>query len=144
MLSDEDYESKFNLLLRRLGKADKITKIPAEEYAQLQKSHALLEEKCARYEDQVNQYKSLSIKGKSDELINAINNANNKYPSHAIINNMHAFEVSNTPITLDYLLWSISKAMQRGSHPLDMLFTLDNKWSEALRMIDAYMDTQQS
>ena len=72
--------------------------------------------------------------------MNAINDANKKFPSHAPINATYAFEVSDMPVTLDYVLWAIAKSEYRGGHPLAALLSLDNKWGEVEAMLRAYSE----
>jgi len=86
------------------------------------------------------QHAKFALKGKSDELISAIAVANEKFPAHTAVNNIHAFEVSGMPIVLDYLLWAISKAIRTGAHQLEALLTIDNKWPAATSMFEAYLD----
>jgi hypothetical protein len=85
-------------------------------------------------------HETLALKGKSPKLKKAIKEANAKFPQHAPINSVYAFEVSDMPMTLDYLLWCIAKAERKGGHSMDILLTLDNKWGEVKAMLEAYSD----
>lgn len=136
---ENQYEDTLNLLLRSLGDVDQITQ-GAEEIKVLKETLAYAQERAEIFEKQARDHAQIALKGKNPKLIEAIGKANQNFPAHTAVNNAHAFEVMNMQITLDYLLWAIGKAMRRGSHPLDMMLTLDNKWSEATRMIEAYMD----
>lgn len=134
------YEEMVQLLLRKLGKPQAAPQIDPEEVAALKEALAYAQEKAAIHEQQAKQHAQLALKGKSEKLIAAIEAANEKFPAHAAINNLHAFEVSGLPIVLDYLLWAIGKAKRQGAHQLDLLLTLDDKWPEATSMFEAYMD----
>lgn len=137
---DEQYENVVKLLLRQLGKLKQIVKLPADEIAALKEALAFAQERVAMNEKQVAQHVAAALKGKSPKLVDAINNANEKYPAHTAINNIHAFEVASMPIVLDYLLWAIGKAVRTGTHQLDNLLTIDSKWPEAIKMVEAYID----
>lgn len=138
--SEDNYENTVNLLLRKLGGSNRGPKIDTDEVAALREALAYAQEKSAIHEQQANQHARLALKGKSEKLVATIKAANEKFPSHAAINNLHAFEVLGSPIVLDYLLWAISKAKRQGAHQLDTMLTLDNKWPEATSMFEAYMD----
>lgn len=137
---DEQYEHVLSLLLRQLGEPEEVVELPADEIAALKEALAFAQERAAMHEEQVAQHEAVALQGKSEKLVSAISAANEKYPAHAAINNIHAFEVAGMPIVLDYLLWAIGKAARTGAHQLDTLITLDNKWPEATRMFEAYMD----
>lgn len=137
---EEQYDAIVKLLLRQLGEPDKMVKLPLEEISALKEALAFAQQRAAMHEEQIAQHTSVALKGKSTKLINAINSANEQYPSHTAINNIHAFEVAGMPVVLDYLLWAIGKAARTGAHQLDSLLTIDNKWPEATRMFEAYMD----
>jgi hypothetical protein len=140
--SDESqYETTLDLLLRKLGKQDDVPSLQLEEIAALRAALTHAQERAAVQEKQIAQHEKLALKGKSEGLVRAVKAANEKYPSHSAINNLHAFEVSGSPVVLDYLLWAIGKAQRKGAHPLEMLLELDNKWPEATRMFEAYMDS---
>jgi len=138
--NEEQYDYMVDLLLRKLGQPGLAPKVESDEVAALKEALAYAQEKAAMHERQANQHARLALKGKSEKLVAAIKEANEKYPSHAAINNLHAFEVSGRPVVLDYLLWAIGKAMRKGAHPLDFLLTIDDKWPEATRMFEAYID----
>ncbi len=78
---------------------------------------------------------------RSEGLKTAIRKENRKYPQHAAINNAYAFEVQGIAVTLDYLLWIMKKAKERGSHPIEVLIALEGKWPVVKRMLQAYKDT---
>ena len=60
---------------------------------------------------------------------------------HAPINTAYAFDVGDIPVTLDYLLWCISKSNLRGvPHQIEMLIDLEEKWDETMAMLEAYKD----
>lgn len=138
------YGKMVELLLRKLGAPEVTTKSDAAEIAALKEALAYAQERAALHEQQAKQHAQLALKGKSEQLIAAITKANERFPSHAAINNLHAFEVSGLPVVLDYLLWAIGKAERQGAHQLDMLLTIDNKWPQAASMFEAYMDSMSS
>lgn len=139
--SEDQYEQMLELLLRKLGIPENTPQIDPEEVAALREALAYAQEKAAIHEQQVKQHTQLALKGKSEKLIAAIKAANEKYPAHTAINNLHAFEVAGMPIVLDYLLWAIGKAKRQGAHQLEALLDIDNKWSEAASMFEAYVDS---
>jgi len=132
------YKDALDLLLRKLGPAEELPKLSHDEIAALRQELALAQAAVAQHESALRVHHKIALKGKSDALVAAIEKANKRYPSHAPINIVYAFEVSNMPLTLDYVLWSIAKAQQRGGHPLDILLTLEDKWDEVKAMLDAY------
>ena len=137
---EEQYDDILNLLLRKLGDVEQEPTASKDEIEALKEALAFAQEKAAMHEEHARQHEKIALKGKSEKLKEAIIKANEKYPSHTAVNNIHAFEVSGMPIVLDYLLWAISKAKRQGSHQLDLLLTIENKWPEASRMFEAYLD----
>ena len=139
--TDEDqYDNMLELLLRKLGKPENTPDATAEEIAALREALAYAQAKASIHEQQVTQHEALALKGKSDNLVAAVKVANKKFPLHAAINNLHAFEALSVPVVLDYLLWAVAKSVREGAHPLEVALDCDNKWPEAMRMIDAYVD----
>lgn len=136
---DEKYEEVFSLLIRKLGGA-----VPAaathDELEELRAEVAAAKEVAAHYAAQLDGHKKLALRGKSPELISRIDEANKKFPHHAVINTTHAFQASGAPVTLDYLLWAIAKSHRKGAHPLEVLISMDHKWPEVEAMLDAYDD----
>ena len=137
---ESQYEHVVALLNRQLGEPDCKPEAHEGEIEALKAALAFAQGKAAMHEEQAAQHASLALIGKSEALVAAIQKANEKYPTHAAINNLHAFEVANMPIVLDYLLWAIGKAVRTGAHQLDSLLTMDNKWDDATRMMQAYSD----
>jgi hypothetical protein len=81
------------------------------------------------------------FRNKSAALQAAVLDANRRFPLHAPINSAYAFELSVMPITLDYILWCISKSKIRGvPHQIEFLIELEGKWDEVNAMLDAYKD----
>jgi hypothetical protein len=134
------YQETLNLLLRKLGPTKPVTPPPAEELELLKQQLAAAQKAAARHESALRAHETLALRGKSPELVAAIEKANKSFPSHAPINATYAFEVGSTPMTLDYLLWCIGKAERRGGHPMDFLLTIENKWGEVKTMLQAYSD----
>jgi hypothetical protein len=137
----DSYAASFEKLLRALGPAQPLPKpSSAEELEDLRAQLAQAQAAAAQHASVARAHETLALRGKSPKLAKAIKEANEKYPQHAPINSVYAFEVSEMPMTLDYLLWCIAKAERKGSHPMDFLLTIENKWGEAKAMLDAYAD----
>ncbi len=132
------YEEVLELLLRKLGPAAAPFCPPADELAQLQAQLRAAQAAAALHEAALHAHQSLALRGKSQKLAEAIVTANKNFPFHAPINLTHAFEVCDTPVTLDYLLWAIAKSERKGAHPLEVLLSIDNKWPEVHAMLSAY------
>lgn len=137
---ESQYDPMVALLNRKLGVPDCKPEANEAEIDALKAALAFAQEKAAMNEEAAEQHASLALIGKSESLIAAIKNANEKHPSHAAINNIHAFEAAGMPVVLDYLLWAIGKVVRTGAHQLDALITIDNKWDDAARMMQAYSD----
>jgi len=137
---ESQYDHVVSLLLRQLGKTGSTPRVQEEEILALKAALEFAQEKASMHEDQIAQHTTLALRGKSESLVAAIKSANDKYPAHAAINSLHAFEAGGMPIVLDYLLWAIGKAVRTGAHQLDALITIDNKWDDASRMMQAYSD----
>lgn len=134
------YADSFDRLLRALGPA---TPLPKPEEAELRLLRQQLEQAqqaVAQHSSAARANETIALRGKSAALIKAIKAANEKYPQHAPINNVYAFEIGAMPMTLDYLLWCIAKAERKGGHPMDFLLTIENKWGDVRAMLDAYSD----
>jgi len=136
--ASDSYEPQFANLLRALGQS---TPVVLPDNPEIERLRAELEDAkriAAQHEAAVQAHQQVALSGKSPELIQAIEKANLEFPLHAPINVTHAFEVSNSPVTLDYLLWSIRKAQIRGGHVLEVLISLENKWDKVEAMLNAY------
>ena len=134
------YQPMFELLLRALGPAKALPKPSVQEIDSLRQELAVMKDALAELSKQNKAHELMSLRHKTPSLAAAIENANQKFPNHAPINNTYAFEVGSTPVTLDYLLWGIGKAMRAGTHVLEALLSMHDKWPEAQRMIEAYDD----
>lgn len=145
----ERYDSSFEDLLRAVG--GRLSDVSAEEgkvegsevealKAALNhaKNHTQLLERAAERAERV------AFRSKSEALRNKIIESNKAFPLHSPINNTYAFEIDGIQITLDYLLWALYKAELRGSHPLDYLLTLADRWPEAESMLEAYKEMVES
>lgn len=132
------YEETLELLLRKLGPVATPFNPPADELAQLKAQLRVAQAAAAEHEAALHAHQSLALRAKSQKLADAIVTAKKRFPFHAPINLTHAFEVFDTPVTLDYLLWAIAKSEQRGAHQLEVLLTIDNKWPEVKAMLSAY------
>jgi len=138
--SEEKYNESFNLLLRRLGPSDLAPSVSKEEYEKVREQLEDALEKAKSHKEEVDFHRDIALKGKSQKLVAAIEEANQKFPSHAPINAAYAFELDGFPITLDYVLWAISKSEMRGSHPIEILLSLEQKWGSVEAMLEAYKD----
>ena len=137
--TDQDlYQERFELLLRTLGSDTKVPQPTAEELVQLRAQLEAAQAVAVQHQAALEAHKMVALHGKSEKLKQAIADANAKFPAHAAINTTHAFEVADSPVTLDYLLWAIAKSVRRGSHPLEILLSLDNKWGAVAAMLSAY------
>ncbi len=135
------YQSCFERLLRALGPVEPLPKPDSvEELERLRTQLAQAQAAAAQHASAVRAHEELALKGKSANLVRAIKEANRKFPQHAPINSVYAFEVGEMPMTLDYLLWCIAKAERKGGHPIDFLLTIENKWGDVKAMLDAYAD----
>jgi len=139
--TEEDrYSDALKLLLRTLGPG---TPIPKKDAAELERLTAELDAAKAAIAQQtatLRAHERAAVRGKSPALIAAIKKANKDHPEHAPINATYAFEVMGTVVTLDYLLWSIGKAMRKGGHVLDVMLSMENKWHLVKAMLDAYSE----
>lgn len=138
--NSDAYEEGLALLLDRLGPATPIPTLEAEELDLLRAELASAQETVAAYRTEAEGHRALALRGKSPSLVSAITEANSEFPGHAPINTTYAFEVDSIPVTLDYLLWAAAKAARKGSHPLEVFLTIENKWPEAEAMLSAYAD----
>lgn len=138
--NDDKYDETLALLLRKLGPARQMPTLSPDEILSLQNELKTAKAAAAAHESALQQHQRIAMKGKSPKLVNAIESANKKYPAHAPINVTYAFEVGDLPVTLDYLLWAIGKAEMRGSHPLEIMLSLDDKWGLVESMLSAYGD----
>ncbi|AEJ02602.1 TIR protein [Nitrosomonas sp. Is79A3] len=134
------YEETLSLLLRKLNPAIEPVQPSEAEIATLRAQLATAKAVAAQHEEALQAHQRIALRGKSEKLVKAILAANKKFPFHAPVNTTHAFEVSNTLITLDYLLWVIAKSNRKGGHPLEVLLSTDNKWREVEAMLEAYDD----
>lgn len=134
------YDEMLTLLVRKLGPGTESFKPSAEELALLRCQLADAQASAAHHEIALKAHQKVALRGKSTTLVDAIVSANKKFPYHAPINTTNAFEVCNTPVTLDYLLWAIARSERKGMHPLEALLTIDDKWSAVHAMLSAYGD----
>lgn len=136
----ESYRERLNLLLRALGPSNPVPTVSAEQLQALQEQVAAAEARAKQHEQAFMLHQRLALKGKSDRLVAAIEEANERHPEHAPINATYAFEVGDKPVTLGYLLWMIGKAEREGGHPMDYLLTIEQKWGQVHAMMEAYSE----
>jgi hypothetical protein len=134
------YSDTLKLLLRKFGPSTSLPEISSEELSRLRAELEDAKTVLEGHKAEIARASAAAFKAKSKRLQEAILAANKKFPQHEPINTTYAFEIGETIITLDYLLWSIAKARYRGSHPLEMLLTIYDAWSSVELMIDAYSD----
>ncbi|WP_080556724.1 toll/interleukin-1 receptor domain-containing protein [Burkholderia thailandensis] len=137
---ESQYEESFSQLLRPLGPSEQAPVISKEEVQQLRAELAQLKALAVEYQQTAKAHTRIALQGKSPKLREAIEAANKKHPEHAPINNTYAFQVGEIPVTLDYLFWAIAKSHRKGAHPIEMLLTIKNQWSDVERMLEAYDD----
>lgn len=136
----DEYEEKLQLLLRSLGDSKKIP-TPNEKDLEILKLELEDAKKIIAQKDKnLNRFINYTLEAKSDELKQRILQENENHPEYAPINNVYAFQMGGVSVTLGYLLHSIHKATMRGGHPLDILLTLNDKWTDVQRMLEAYID----
>lgn len=132
------YEAMFSLLLRKLGDSTEPTQPQIDELGFLRAQLEIAQAVAAQHVASLEAHQKILLRGKSEKLVAEIKAANAKFPFHAPINITHAFELGDMPVTLDYLLWAIAKSQRRGAHPLEIMLTLEDKWPEAIAMLEAY------
>lgn len=134
------YDESLALLIKSLGPAQPVQSPDADELAALREELAQARQFSRLHETSARRAGEAAFKSKSRELQAAIEKANIKFPNHAPINRTYAFQIDNIFVTLDYALWAISKSTRKGSHPLEALLTLEDKWPEINNMLEAYGD----
>lgn len=140
----EQYQASFDLLLRKLGPVIRTEQPTLDEVAELRAQLAQMKAVAAKQIAAAEAHQRAALRGKSEKLKEAILKANAKYPLHAPINNVYAFEAGPVPVTLDYLMWSAAKAMRKGAHVLEAFLDMSNTWSDAEAMMEAYDDLLES
>ncbi|MCX8499396.1 MAG: toll/interleukin-1 receptor domain-containing protein [Caulobacteraceae bacterium] len=136
----ENYDDSFLLLLRSLGPSNPIELPNPDELDALRKELAKAQDIARRHEIAATRASDVAFRAKSPKLRAAIESSEISHPQHAPINRTYAFQIEGTIVTLDYLLWAISKSKRHGAHPLEALLTIYDKWPDAASMIDAYSD----
>lgn len=138
--SDEKkYDSTLELLLKSLGDTKVVDKSKEELDAikkELEEAKAVIK----KHQKEIKKVVQHNLLAKSEKLRSVILEENTKHPEYEPINNVYAFELGDTPITLGYLLWVVAKIRYRGAHVVEALLSLYDKWDEANRMLDAYSD----
>lgn len=134
------YNDSLKLLLRKLGPATQLQEVSDDEITRLKDELKQAQLVVSQYSSTLHAHQQLALRGKSKTLVAAIEKANKEHPSHAPINTTYAFEVMGQAITLDYLLWASARAERRGSHPLEALLEMDDKWGHVHSMLEAYSD----
>lgn len=139
--NEQTYAASLQSLLRALGPIEVNPQPTAEELQALKDQLAAAQQTVAAHEAAAIRVETAALRAKSPQLRENIENRNARFPEHAPINNVYAFEAAGRPITLDYLLWALAKANREGGHHvLEALLTIDDKWPEARLMLEAYGD----
>jgi len=137
---EDEYDKTLQRLLDAIGPSEPIEDIDKDELERL-KMELQQAKETIEHHTRDQQRRSIAIASNwSPALSEAVKKANIEFPHHKQVNEAYAFEVGSMPITLDYMLWAVAKASRRGSHPLEMLLTIKDKWQEAELMLDAYSD----
>jgi hypothetical protein len=138
--TEEIYAGSLELLLRALGPSVAPPAAGKDEVAMLREKLKAVRQLAASEAAAARRASEAAFQGKSESLKEAIEEANERYPSHAPINRTYAFEIGEIIVTLDYALWVIAKSMHRGSHPLATLLSIEQRWSDLENMMEAYSD----
>jgi hypothetical protein len=137
--SAQQYGEKLELLLRSLGPSQQVAVPSAGELHELKERLAAALTVAKQHENEAKRASDAAFRAKSETLKAAIETANRTFPGHAPINRTYAFE-AGTAVTLDYALWAIAKSKHRGSHPLEVLLTIEDKWGDMTNMLEAYQE----
>jgi hypothetical protein len=136
---ESEYENTLSKLLKTLGTVN-THKVDKNEINYLKEQVREALKIAEQHHTALKAHQRIALREKSASLRLEIESANKQFPLHAPINISYAFEVMGKAVTLDYLLWTIGKATHRGTHSLEMMLTLDDKWSEVESMLQAYSD----
>lgn len=138
--NDEAYDDTFDQVLRALGPVEKPPEPDQDEIKLLKEELKLVRQMAKREAEAAKRAGDAAFQAKSPELKAAIEKANAKFPAHAPINKTFAFQIDNVMITLDYALWAVMKASSGRGHPLEMLLTIEERWSDLENMMEAYLE----
>jgi len=138
--SDEkNYGATLQLLLRSLGDGKPVDK-SKDELKEIKKELAEAKEIILKHIKTISKVTEYNLLTKSKELREKIIEENKANPEYTPINNVYAFDLGEIPITLGYLLWVIAKIKRIGAHQIEPLLGIYEKWDDANRMLDAYID----
>lgn len=137
---ESGYADAFRQLLIALGPAVPTPSADKQEMDRLREELQLVRELAKREASEARRARQAAFRSKSDVLKAAIESANAKHPAHAPINRTYAFDMDGIVVTLDYALWAIAKSMREGSHPLEALLSINDRWSDIENMMTAYQD----
>lgn len=138
--NEKDYNEKLQLLLRSLGDSRPIPKTDEKNLKQIKEELANANKIIKQHQEKLDKVLTYSLSTKSDKLKEKILFENKTNPEFAPINNVYAFEVMDIPITIGYLFHVLAKSQMRGGHQLEILLTMESKWKEVDRMLEAYSD----
>lgn len=136
----KDYEEKLQLLLKSLGDSKPIPKTDEKELKQIRKELSEANKIIKQHQEKLDKVLTYSLSTKSDKLRERILSENKTNPEFAPINNVYAFEIMDIPITIGYMLNVLEKSRMRGGHQIEVLLTMERKWQEVDRMLEAYAD----
>lgn len=139
---EQEYDDKLKLLLRSLGDSKSIVTSNPEnkELELIKKELKEAKETIKKYKSHIKRITEHTFVSKSEELKARIEKENENHPEFAPINNVYAFQIDDIPITLGYILHVISKMKRTGAHQFEPFITMNNKWDEVDRMLEAYSD----
>lgn len=142
--NEKEYSEKLELLLRSLGDGIKVIPQTEEEINILKEQLKDAREVIKKHEQEIGKITEYNLSKKSDQLQKTIKIENVRNPKYAPINNVYAFELVDLPITVGYLLHILRKIKMKGSHPVEFLLQVHNKWDDVNRMIEALADMIES
>lgn len=138
--NESAYDDSLSLLLRKLGAGSSAPELNKDEREALRIEIEQLRKVAEYHYRNTERQRRLSALNKSNNLQQAIESENSHHPEWALINDTYAFEVMGCPITLGYVLHAISKAQMRGSHVLEIMLSMENKWDNLLLLLEAFAD----
>lgn len=139
--NEESYDNSLDEVLKVLGPVEKHIKSDDPDIEALKAELKAAKEYAEAIARLQNHQNSAFNTEWNQELKDFVEEKNKKFPEHKVINDAYAFNAMNDkiPVTIDYLLWAISKAMRKGGHPLDSLMQMGNTYHKAEAMINAYL-----
>ena len=138
--SSGKYTESLALLLQSIGPVIPPLPFPREEIERLKAELEAAKLVVQGHVRELDRHKRRIVAERTSELNKAVAEANKKFPQHKLINEAYAFEIGSSAITLDRALWAVGKAHRVGTHPLEGLLTILDKWENLDLMFEAYGD----